>query len=130
MVKKTILILFLCFLCGCSGKHFSKFTPKDYAYQLAGTIATGVDWKQTRGFESRGRIEQNPILGERPSQAKINTLIPFGIACQWLTAWALPVEAEIFGFRYNPRRVFQIGIIASEGWAVNHNYHAGASINF
>lgn len=107
---------------------FSDFSKLDYEYQTVSTLFTFIDWNQTLQFEENKIGEQNPFLGDRPSKERINTLIPLAIASQWLVAWALPIEVEVFGVEFNPRRTFQFGVIASEGCAISRNFYIGINI--
>ena len=64
---------------------------------LAGLIA--VDWLQTLQFTQHdcrtpelggGCYETNPVLGRYPSRAKVNTLIPLGLAAHAAVAALIP----------------------------------------
>lgn len=112
-----------------STNWFSDFSKDDYEFQVVSTVVTFADLNQTLQFVDYGIPEQNSFLGDYPSRDRIIYSGLGAIAGQWFVSWALPAEASIFGFEFNPRRVFQVGVIAGEGWAVHHNYSIGVKID-
>lgn len=81
-----------------------------------------TDWGQTIRFtqdpawKARGVYEVNPVLGRHPSRARVNTLIPLGLAAHTLAAWALPRPY---------RRLLQGAGLVGEAGAVGTNHLAG-----
>jgi hypothetical protein len=116
-MKKYLIALMVVTLAGCSGKHFEPFSGRELKTQLAYTMATMIDWKQTLNIVKDDRYyEINPILGKHPSRERVNTLIPLGIAAHWLIAWWLPKEY---------RATWQGGWLLVETTAIVHNYSVG-----
>ena len=123
----TIIIL-LTFPVSCKGMSsdstdwFEPFTGEDWAYQLAYTAVTCVDWRQTQTFiKDPTKWERNPILGKYPSRTKVDIMIGSSIVVHGLISWALPPK---------PRRVWQFIWISIEADAVEHNYQGGVTISF
>lgn len=103
------------------GGWFSKMHPAEKAAQLAFLGLGLLDWGQTIKFTQdpywQERVfEANPVLGKHPSRARVNTLIPLGLAAHTLAAWALPRPW---------RNVLQVGGLVGEGWATSHNHRDG-----
>lgn len=100
---------------------FSKPTAAELAVQGMFLALGLTDWGQTTNFtqhKKRQYEEVNPILGKHPSRAKVNTLIPLGLAAHTLSAYALP----------RPYRHILQGLgLAGEGIAVANNTSRGIS---
>lgn len=122
-------LIILC-LVGCSGS-FSSLTKTDCQYLAAATLLSMVDHRQTIEIKNTTSVhETNVILGKYPSDETINNYFAAAIAGEWFVAWALPTEARIFNYKYNPRRIFQIGVIGIEAGVVSNNYQLGIKIEF
>ena len=118
MVHRLItLSLIALFATGCSGKHFESLSKRDVAVQLVYTGIVLVDREQTLDIKNHPELhENNFILGEHPSDERINTLIPLAIAGHWLVTWWLPKEK---------RMAWQLFTGGAETAAVFHNYQIG-----
>jgi len=102
------------------------FQPLSTKEAVAQTIFTGIciwDWTQTlhisRHPEKYREVEFS--LGDHPSKARVNTLIPLGIVSHGLVTWALP-------HKYRP--YWQYVWIGIEANAVYTNYRSGIRISF
>lgn len=91
--------------------------------QLAYTGLHIADWQQTRRIAGSGGkwIELNPILGERPSQARVNRYFAATLVAHWAISYSLPKEWV---------REWQVGTIALQAIVVKHNYQLGISASF
>ncbi len=104
-------------------RWFSAMSPAELAMQGAFLGLGLTDWGQTINF-TQGRPggrtyeEANPVLGRRPSRAKVNLLVPLGLAAHTLGSYALPRPW---------RNVLQVAGLLGEGAAVYHNARAGIS---
>src|SRR5512133_3679909 len=89
--------------------------------QLAFSSIVLVDWSQTIDFtQNKGLSEMNPILGEHPSRARINTLIPLAILGHAAVSYMLP--------KGDLRGVWQSVFISLEIGAVSRNVIYGAGV--
>jgi hypothetical protein len=92
------------------------WTTGDTLRELATLGLIGMDWHQTRDFRADGVEELNPVLGARPSRARVNTLIGAAMLGHPIVARLLPKPW---------RDVFQYGTIGAETVAVLHNRKDG-----
>jgi hypothetical protein len=100
---------------------FSKMSPTELALQGLFLGLGAVDWGQTIKFTQPYNYhasETNPLLGKHPSRARINTMIPLGLALHTAAVWAAPRPI---------RNVIQALGILGEGAAVRNNFHAGVT---
>lgn len=103
---------------------FSPLSPYEKAAQAAFLGLGALDWGQTIRFtqdkewqaRNPGWRERNPVLGSHPSRARVNALIPLGLAAHTLGAWALPRPW---------RNVLQVAGIAGEANATYGNHQQG-----
>jgi len=121
-MKRIILIIAITLPVSAYGVEW--FTPldnHDIYWQTIYTAITCVDWAQTKSSMARGkRKETNPILGTKPSQHKIDTLIGAAIISHGLVTWVLPGEY---------RQYWQWVFISIESVVVMRNYKVGVRIN-
>jgi hypothetical protein len=99
------------------------------------TIA--VDWAQTRWmarqnwtWDGKQYYEMSPGLSKHPSVSEVDVMIPLGMIAHTVIALVLPPKAEVFGFRINPRRIWQMTWVGVECLAIGNNYGAGVKIEF
>jgi hypothetical protein len=115
-------------------KLFTSFSKEDWGRQIAYTMITGVDWRQTQTFTKKGKgqkEEKNIFLGKNPSRKKVDTMIGGSMLAHWVISYALPSEdIEIFGIETTPRKLWQYVWIGIGAESVCHNYHAGVRISF
>lgn len=99
-----------------------RWSHTDTVLQLTFTAVTAYDWAQTRTFlREESWEESNPILGKRPSRAKVNVLIGGAIVGHAAVAWLLPKPF---------RTQWQVLFIAVEGLAVRNNHLMGVRVQF
>ena len=115
-----------------AAEWFTKFSKEDWIWSTADTVVTTMDWGQTLDIVDRGDTyhETNFYLGDHPSRGKVNTYFFIANAFQWGVSWALPTDAELLGFRFNPRRAFQVTWATVETTTVAHNYAIGLRFSF
>jgi len=101
----------------CFSQWCQPLTDKQIKTEVAYVLITGIDWMQTREFRAHGFKESNPILGEEPSQERVDTLIFLGIVSHVLITWMLPDNEW--------REAFQEIPLFFEVSAVMHNYSRG-----
>lgn len=94
--------------------------------QWAYTALHVADWAQTRNIARSASvggswIETNPILGPRPSQARVNRYFVATLAAHWAISYNLSPAL---------RREWQIGTIALQAIVVRNNYQLGISASF
>ncbi len=136
----ALLVLFLIFaFLPSPASALDPWTKTDTAFQAATVALTLADWGQTRWMQRQytkrepGRIywegwrpegiydEINPILGEHPSQSRIDVYFAGLILGHTAIARLLP----------NPyRRIWQGVFIVTEAGFVAHNITIGARIKF
>jgi len=91
-----------------------EWSKGDTQREAAFLALVAVDWYQTSSALNRPDAhESNPILGERPSQGKINTYILAGALAHVGASYLLPAKW---------RRYFQNVSIGLESVAVGSNY--------
>lgn len=129
MKPRTILFIWLAanliliILVAKEARCYEFFTPlssREIKLQIGFTVITAIDWMQTKEFRAQGVKEQNPILGEEPSQEKVDTYIGAAIISHALVTWALPPEF---------RETWIWTFIIIESVAVLHNYDQGYGPN-
>lgn len=91
---------------------FEPFDTVDWIMQGVFTTLVYIDWRQTKRFIADGRVESNPILGERPSQKEIDNYIFLAALSHAFISYALPKDI---------RRIWQVGFSVRQLKAVNHN---------
>lgn len=104
-------------------RWFAPLSPVEKALQGVFLGLGAADWGQTVNFTQnpalRSRMyEVNPLLGRNPSRAKVNTLIPLGLAAHTLGVHALPRPW---------RNILQMAGLGGETWAVVNNARGGIS---
>jgi hypothetical protein len=101
-----------------------RWTTSDIVLEGTFVALVFVDWRQTTAalFEGDGYgREMNPILGERPSRARLNTLVAGAVVGHALVTHLLPTGA---------RPYWQYFTIGFEGATVLENFRAGARFTF
>lgn len=138
MVLLTIIfLLFLSSNCFAEYKFANNWSKTDTAWQTVFISLAVVDWAQTRwmakqNWEWDGEYhhETNFILGDYPSSKDVDIYMPTAMLAHTLVAMALEPEAEIFGYKINPRRIWQGVWIGIEGAATTNNFILGARMEF
>lgn len=102
---------------------FTPFSWYDYALEATYFGVTSMDWSQTQQIanDPAHYHEMNPLLGQHPSLANVNVLIPSAMALHALIAYALPKPF---------REVWQMAWIGVEASTVQHNASIGLRIKF
>lgn len=98
-----------------------RWTVGDVALEASFAAAVAADWLQTRWALEHGRRELNPVIGERPSAARLGALVAAGALGHAAVSLALPRPA---------RRWWQSVTLVLELGAVGHNFAAGAQLAF
>ena len=129
--------LFICILGGiiiaspCFAWEIDPWSGADIALEAVTVGLFLVDWGQTLDITERdGYYEKNAYLGKDPSRGKVNKYFALSCLAHGLVTWALPVKCEIFGFRFNPRRIWQCGYIGYQCSVVHGNIEAGVRVSF
>jgi len=121
-MRKTIFLILLIIPSSVFAVEF--FQPLDKQDIILQSVLTGmicVDWMQTKSFRALNRRESNSILGERPSQDKIDTLIFAGIISHALVTYFLPKKHRIR---------WQYFLMKNEKEAIDYNHSAGFVLSF
>lgn len=131
MKMKTIIILLLLTQLLASPAHSAdKWDKEDKYLASTFTIATILDWGQTRDIVrhqkeyKQGDVlhrEANPILGETPSLKRVDTYMPLYIGTTLLAAHVLPKK-------YKKYLLYYAAII--ELAAITNNHGNGLIVNF
>ena len=108
------LLILLALLCACTGTRAADdWSARDAALESVYIGTLIIDAKQTMTVRDNPTIrESNPVLGPRPSEAKVKN---------YFTASALIHMAvtDALAPRYRP--YFQVGFILYEARAINRN---------
>lgn len=101
----------------------SDWTKEDTAWQATYLALHVADWGQTRDAAAQpGRYaEQNPMLGEHPSQKRIDSYFAATAILHTAVAYALPPDW---------RRTWQHITIGVEAGVVCRNARIGLQVNF
>lgn len=117
IVARLILACCLSIVCGCSN-----FSTKDIVLQSISQGLLVADWQQTLDIKNHKTIhEKNPILGEHPSDARINAYFATAVVANQCAANYLDGDARTY---------FQTGIIILESLAVGNNHALGIKLSF
>lgn len=126
-MSKTILIGLFAFLLISqvvpASEWFTPLTEKDIAAQAVYTGLTLLDWHQTLQIAKHPDeySETNFIIGEHPSEGRVNILMPAGIVLHALVTYALPRK-------YRP--LWQYVWIGEEAACVYQNWRTGLTVRF
>ena len=118
-------ILFMALLCSCS------WTPQEIAKEAAWGAIHTIDWRQTRTIAKNPALytENNPALGSHPSTSKVDFyMIGTGILHPVVTH-LLPRKHYLFGWKWNPRAVFQNVTLIGSGACVLNNFAIGIKMD-
>lgn len=94
-----------------------EWTSHDLALEAAFAAAVLVDVRLTSTALASGRRELNPLLGSRPSDAKLAGAAALAIGAHALVSAVLPARH---------RRWWQAVSLVAEATAVGHNFSVGA----
>lgn len=99
------------------------WSTTDKVLGAAALTLTVADWLQTRQIarEPLKWQDDNAILGEHPSVARVNKYFATGIVIGAVAAYYTPAEY---------RKYLLGGVIAVEATAVAHNYRIGVRVQF
>lgn len=131
----------------CQAEWPKKWTTTDTAWEVAYTVVAYIDWGQTRwmsrqhdqkGITYDGQVvdisttpvEQNPFLGRKPSEGKINSYFAIGLVAHPLISAILPEKEKILGYNVPVRGVWQSLSFTLEAAVVAHNFNIGVRGNF
>lgn len=105
----------------------SNWTTTDTVWQAAVLTTLALDWSQTRTIAKNPDKyhELNPILGEHPSVGRVNGYFAAVTLGHTAVAILLPTKVETFGYKWNPRRVWQATTVAVEVGAITNNIVVG-----
>lgn len=139
-MKTLITVIVLTVLMGCSAiqNNVRSWNKTDTAYQVTALAITAVDGLQTHWmaknnwhWRDNDYSEICPLyFNSKPHQDAVDILIPVGMVVHTAIAFALPNQATVFGYKINPRRIWQVGFIFIESAAVGNNIINGARIEF
>lgn len=115
---KFIFLFLLSFNCLAE-----EWTTQDTQRESVFVAITAIDWSQTLQIAKRPDhyYETNIILGNHPSDSRINTLIPTAMLAHYYIATLLPR-----GYR----EAWQYAFIAVETNAVSNNFSIGLNVKF
>jgi hypothetical protein len=99
-----------------------EWTTEDTYYQTAFTVLTVIDARYTQDIvRHSNQEEKNPILGNHPSNSRINTYFSTVLVSHAVIAYLVPSDIR--------RKMQQAGIAVELGADVN-NFNMGLSIGF
>ena len=94
--------------------------------EVSWQVLHAVDWAQTRQIVNQDDYwEMNSMIGRDPTRGKVNLMMGIFAVSHLIISHVLPVKAEIFEFRFNPRRMWQAVTIGSTAKNVQGNYRIG-----
>lgn len=117
-----LLIFFICCInINVKGELCRSPNTKEILWETSYVIMTLIDWGQTKNFRKKGHREKNVILGEKPNQERIDTLIGLGITSH-VAIWCI-LDKEY-------KEKWSIIFFIIETGAVLWNYDKGHSPKF
>lgn len=133
-MKKTILLTMIIILTFVDMAYTAdKWDKEDIALATTFTVATIIDWGQTRdmsknNYEKKDSMskttyykETNIYLGKYPSIGKIDAYMLTSLLGSLATV-------HILNSKWRKKVLFTLSTI--ELWVINHNYNNGLKINF
>ncbi len=108
---------------GVSGSElFTSFDEFELWMEGAFLVTTCLDWSQTKSLiKNKRNVEINPILGKRPSQARIDSYFFSAIMLHGLITYVLP---------HDYRKIWLANWVAIEFHVVNRNFRVGLQHKF
>lgn len=98
------------------------WTRGDTIRQGVIVAASAVDWLQTLDIQDHDCMwEQNPVMGHKPSRARVNEYFLASMGAHFVIARLLPRKW---------REGFQYLSIGMEVGMIAHNYHIGLRVKF
>jgi hypothetical protein len=101
---------------------------------VASNVLLAADWAQTRyatdrptEFHESGLAEE--FIGIHPTTSQVNHYFAAVILTSNTLGYFLPEKATTFGFSWNPKKSFYIGITAVEGKVVYDNIQVGVKLD-
>src|SRR5712691_11738336 len=91
--------------------------PTILTHPLPAQVLLAADWRQTLAFRHAGDIELNPLIGPRPSAARVTAHVAVSSGILWLMQRAPAPQ----------RRWFNAFMAVAEGFAVTWNLLAARS---
>ena len=123
MKALTLLIILLFPMAAQAADDAASWTTMDTVLQLTFTAVTVVDWAQTlriaRGHDDY--VERNSLLGDHPSEGRVNSYFAAGIVAHAAVSYALPKPW---------RTMWQCFWIGGEVKTVSYNINAGLRLSF
>jgi len=127
---KHLVVLILLISFNCYALSHEEFSTGDIIRQSAYTLITIADWRLTKNFRKEGLKELNPILGDYPSQSKVDTLVFGAIVSHYLISYFLSgnyreawqyffIMTEIKAVSYNLNNTGAIEVYRSKGAIIN-----------
>lgn len=98
-----------------------EWTWQDSTWEAAFAAAVLVDVRQTSVALASGRRELNPVMGSRPSDAKLAGAAALAVGAHAAVSLLLPARH---------RRWWQAVTLGAEATAVGHNFSVGARLSF
>ena len=126
-MNRTAIIAVLAFLlipqAAPASEWFTPLTDKEIAAQAVFTGLALLDWNQTLQIAKHPDeySETNFIIGEHPSEGRVNILMPAGIVLHALVTYALPRKYRSF---------WQYVWIGEEAACVYQNWRTGLTVRF
>lgn len=121
MMKLIILLIIILTCLSCTTTPV-KWTKTEKAKEAAWLILHAVDYKQTQyAMEEGGFKELNPLLGEHPSEGRLNTFALLGAVLHFVTTHYIEKEY---------RAIWQNITIGTKAAVVGWNFHVGAKVEF
>jgi hypothetical protein len=117
-----IIVSFAFWLAVLPSAHADDWTTGQKAAEAGYLAAVVVDWHQTReGQATPGMRETNPVLGDHPSNAKVNAWFIGSNVAQFLIADALP--SDLRNYWLTAGIVFEFSV-------VKNNKEIGLKVQF
>ena len=120
---KTILLVCLLVLSGCSGKYFEPLDRQEVILQSVYTVIAVIDRNQTQDIVKNPSeyCETNKLYGKNPSKDKVDIIMAGGLGLDWGFTWFLPKKYRL---------AWQSAEIGVRGYYVLGNYNIGLSGSF
>ena len=108
------------------------WSKEDILFEILSITARMADWSTTLDCADNPDDCDcaNPLQGDDPGRAKLNVYFASEILLHPVIVYILPKECELFGFKFQPRRTFQVFTISASLAFVHSNRAAGLRFRF
>lgn len=129
---KKVLFLLLFLFSPLIANAGEKWSNSDIALESTWQILHILDWRQTIQIaRNPDRYwERNPLLGEHPSEQKVNLYFLVGAVLHPIVTEVLPNKYNLWGIKLRPRIIWESVSIGMSGGCVLNNFSIGLGVKF